>query len=128
MYNGVRLTRSEPAKSTKWNFDTIVIQSPLSSCSGGAAILSRLSGGRRPKELAGLAPPLDAIPDVKLGVEGRPNAGELRPADGCCIIEPGLVRRDGERPPGGSGDDERVDGGPPDPVYFFCVSVNENIA
>jgi hypothetical protein len=40
--------------------------------------------------------------------------------------DPGRARRDGERPPGGNGEDERV--GTPEPVYFFWVSVKEKIA
>lgn len=78
--------------------------------------------------LAGLSPPLP-IPEAKLGVEGRPKVGEeTLPPEGCCIIDPGRARRDGERPPGGSGEEERVGSPMPDPVYFFWVKVKENIA
>lgn len=90
-------------------------------------MLSRLSGGRKPRALAGLNPPL-LIPEEKLGVEGRPKLGEALPVEGCCIIDPGRASREGERPPGGSGDEERVEGTPPEPVNFFCINVKENMA
>jgi hypothetical protein len=78
--------------------------------------------------LAGRSPPLP-IPEAKLGVDGLPKVGEeTLPLEGCCIIDPGLARRDGERPPGGSGEEERVGGPVPEPVYFFWVKVRENMA
>jgi len=121
------LTRSDPAKSTKWNFETTVVHSPGSS-PPSAVTLSRLSGGRKPMALAGLSPPRP-IPEAKLGVEGRPKVGdETLPLECCCIIDPGRARREGERPPGGSGEEERVGGPAPNPLYFFWVKVKENIA
>ena len=65
---------------------------------------------------------------TKLGVEGRPNVGDdtRAPDTGLVYIDPGLASREGERPPGGSGEEDR--GGGPDPVYFFCVRVREKIA
>lgn len=42
-----------------------------------------------------------------------------------AYIEPGRASRDGERPPGGRGEEER---GGVEPVNFFCVSVRENMA
>lgn len=41
-------------------------------------------------------------------------------------MDEGRARRDGDLPPGGNGEEER--GGNPEPVYFFCVKVRENIA
>jgi len=41
-------------------------------------------------------------------------------------MEPGRASLEGERPPGGSGEDDR--GGGADPVYFFCVRVKEKMA
>lgn len=70
------------------------------------------------------------MPDVNVfGVEGRPNVGDTIPlaiGEGPLYIEPGRANLEGERPPGGSGEDER--GGWPEPVYFFWVSVNEKMA
>lgn len=54
--------------------------------------------------------------DAKLGVPGRPKVGEDTLVDGC-IVELGLASLEGDRPPGGRGDDDR--GGGPDPTYFF---------
>ena len=59
--------------------------------------------------------------DAKLGVEGRP-VGD----PGLEYMDPGRANREGERPPGGRGEDER--GGGPEPVYFFCVRVREKMA
>jgi hypothetical protein len=66
--------------------------------------------------------------DTKLGVEGRPNVGDptRAPDAGEEYIEPGLASLEGERPLGGSGEDDR--GGGPDPVYFFCMRVMEKMA
>ena len=111
------LTRSEPAKSTKWNFETTVTHSPPEASPASFAVLFlAISGDRKPSELAGRPP--RAMADWKLGVAGRPNVGEdtLLPPAGP-ITEPGRAIRDGDRPPGGSGDDER--GGAPLPVNFF---------
>ena len=84
-----------------------------------------VSGDKKPSELAG-RPPL-AMAEWKLGVAGRPNVGDAtREAEFWPITEPGRPIRDGERPPGGIGEDER--GGGPLPVYFLCVSVREKIA
>lgn len=84
-----------------------------------------MSGDKKPKELAGRVP--RAMADWKLGVDGRPNVGEetrLPPAG--PMTDPGRAMREGERPFGGRGEDER--GGSPLPVYFFCVSVREKMA
>ncbi len=84
-----------------------------------------MSGDRKPRELAGRV--LRAIADWKLGVAGRPKVGEeTRLPLAAPMTEPGLPMREGERPPGGRGDDER--GGGPLPVNFFCVSVKEKMA
>jgi hypothetical protein len=93
--------------------------SPLSSSAGLSP--------ECPRALAGRSPPPRFIAEAKLGVEGRPFVGELtRAPPGPAYIEPGRVNLEGERPPGGRGDDER--GGGPDPVYFFCVRVREKMA
>jgi hypothetical protein len=65
---------------------------------------------------------------TKLGVEGRPNVGDATrvPDAGVAYIDPGRANLEGERPPGGRGEDDL--GGSPDPVYFFCVRVREKIA
>ncbi len=72
------------------------------------------------------------IADAKLfGVEGRPEVGEATrllagdepPPE---YKDPGRVSLEGDRPAGGSGEEDR--GGCPDPVYFFWVSVKEKIA
>ncbi len=79
-------------------------------------------------ELAGRDPPRP-MADVKLGVPGRPKVGDetlLPAAPPPYIVEVGRARRDGERPLGGRGEEER--GGGVEPVYFFCVSVRENMA
>ena len=118
------LTRSEPARSTKWNFEVTVTHSPLPlpSCPPFRA----MSGDKNPRELAGRLPL--AIADWKLGVPGRPNVGdETRPPGGLePMTEPGRPMRDGERPPGGTGEDAR--GGGPLPVYFFWTRVREKMA
>lgn len=118
----LKLTRSEPAKSTKWNFETIVTQSPLSS----SALVDRSAWC--PRELAGRKPPRPIAVTKLLGVEGRPNRGEAIPlATGEPLyIEPGRANLEGERPPGGSGEEDR--GGWPEPVYFFWVKVKEKMA
>jgi hypothetical protein len=103
--------------------DTIVVHSPPSSSS------CLLSGGRRPRELAGRSPPPRPIATWKLGVDGLFIVGDDTLAFGELPLvynDPGRARRDGERPPGGNGEDERV--GTPEPVYFFWVSVKEKIA
>jgi hypothetical protein len=68
--------------------------------------------------------------EAKLGVEGRPNGGEATRFaagdDPPAYIEPGRTSLEGERPPGGSGEEDR--GGWPEPVYFFCVKVREKMA
>lgn len=59
--------------------------------------------------------------EAKLGVDGRPNVGEearLAAVLGPVIRDPGRARREGERPVGGSGDEDRT-GGAELPVYFF---------
>jgi hypothetical protein len=58
----------------------------------------------------------------KLGVAGLPNVGDATrlPAPAAELpeyTEPGRASREGDRPAGGKGDDER--GGAPEPVYFF---------
>jgi hypothetical protein len=66
----------------------------------------------------------------KPGVEGRPIVGEgarLAADDGPPNIDPGRAKREGERPVGGKGDDERVIG-TDEPVYFFWMSVREKMA
>lgn len=120
-------TRSEPAKSTKWNFETTVTHSPPEASPVSLEAPFRpISGDSKPRELAGRPP--RAMAEWKLGVAGRPNVGEetllLLPAG--PITEPGRPIREGDLPPGGRGDDER--GGGPLPVNFFCISVNEKIA
>ena len=56
--------------------------------------------------------------EAKDGVAGRPKVGlETRFADPPLYWETGRARRDGERPPGGTGVVER--GGGPDPVNFL---------
>lgn len=61
------------------------------------------------------------MPEAKLGVDGRPKVGEdtRLPEDEGGIMELGRARRDGERPPGGKGDEERAEGLGPEPVNFF---------
>lgn len=84
--------------------------------------------------LEGLSPPAGPplpMPEVKLGVDGRPKVGEdtRLPEDEGGIMELGRARRDGERPPpGGRGDEERAGGLGPVPVNFFWVRVREKIA
>ena len=52
-----------------------------------------------------------------LGVPGRPNVGEeMRLPGEPARMEPGRARREGDRPLGGSGEEER--GGGPEPLYF----------
>lgn len=93
----------------------MVIHSPESS-----ALSARVSGGRKPRELAGLSPLPLPMAAWKLGVDGRPIVGDdtLGPVgdDPVLYKEPGRARREGERP-GGRGEEER--GGRPEPVYFF---------
>ena len=118
-------TLSEPARSTKWNLETIVTQSPVSS-----SMLPARSPPIWPRALAGrrLLPLPMAI--AKLGVAGRPIVGEatlLLAGEGPpAYIEPGRASLEGERPPGGRGDEDR--GGCPEPEYFFCVKVREKMA
>ena len=69
--------------------------------------------------------------DAKLGVEGRPKVGEDTPfpeTEGGPpeYMEPGRASLEGDRPPGGKGDDDLW--GCPEPVNFFWVKVRENIA
>jgi hypothetical protein len=104
-------TLSEPAKSTKWNLETTVAHSPVSS-----SMLSRESPERKPSALEGLNPPLP-IADAKLGVGGRPDVDEATEDPAPVYMDPGRASRDGERPLGGRGDDDR--GGGPEPVYFL---------
>lgn len=80
-----------------------------------------------PRALAGRSPPPLDTAVVRLGVDGRPNAGEVTRLEefGPAYIEPGRANLDGDRP-GGSGEDER--GGGVAPVNFFCVRVSEKIA
>lgn len=59
------------------------------------------------------------------GVPGRPRVGELTRGPEA-YIEPGRVSREGERPLGGSGEEERGRGF--EPVYFFWVKVREKMA
>lgn len=117
-------TRSDPAKSTKWNFETIVTHSPPSS--SPPPFRSPVC----PRALEGRRPPPRPIAETKLGVEGRPpkvgDATRLAPAAEDPYMDPGRARREGERPPGGSGEEDR--GGGLEPAYFFCVSVREKIA
>jgi hypothetical protein len=55
----------------------------------------------------------DEIP----GVPGRPNVGEeTRFPDDPARMEPGRARRDGDRPLGGRGEEDRC--GRPEPLYF----------
>ena len=96
--------------------------SPLSSSEGRSVKCPSALDGRKP-------PPLP-MADAKLGVEGRPNVGEatlfpdgVEPPE---YKEPGRVNLEGDRPPGGKGEDDL--GGGPEPVNFFCVKVRENIA
>jgi hypothetical protein len=104
------LTRSEPARSTKWNFETTVTHSPLSS-----SILPLASWC--PRELAGRSILVRPIADGILGVPGRPNVGEeTRFPDGPARMEPGRARRDGDRPLRGRGEEDRCGG--PEPLYF----------
>jgi hypothetical protein len=64
-----------------------------------------------PSALAGLNPPPLPMAAAKPGVVGRPNVGEaalaLLPFAEDVYNDPGRARRDGERPPGGNGDEER---------------------
>ena len=64
-----------------------------------------------------------------LGVPGRaPKVGEDTLLPGPpANMDPGRPMRDGDRPVGGNGEDERV-GAPPEPLYFLCVRVSEKIA
>ena len=71
-----------------------------------------------PSALAGLKPPPLPLAATKLGVDGRPNVGEdTLPPLLEVYNDPGRARREGERPPGGRGDEERGRG--VEPVYFF---------
>lgn len=82
-----------------------------------------------PRALAGRRLLPLPIATAKLGVDGRPIVGEatLLVGEGPpAYIEPGRASLDGERPPGGSGEEDL--GGFPEPVNFFCVRVSENIA
>lgn len=82
-----------------------------------------------PRALLGRRVPPLPIADAKLGVWGRPKVGDATrdPVPVAPLYtEPGRASREGERPPGGSGDEDRV--GEVGPVYFFCVRVRENIA
>jgi hypothetical protein len=96
--------------------------------SPGSSSWLRASPGCRPSALADRIPPPLPLADTKLGVAGRPKVGEdiLAPPAGPEYMDPGRARREGERPPGGSGDEER--GGGPEPLYLFCVSVREKMA
>lgn len=117
----IALTRSDPAKSTKWNLDTTVVHSPAP---GSSSMLKLASGARRPSELAGLSPPR-----VEVGVPGRDGIERRLAGDAGWFanMEPGRARRDGERADVlGSGEVER--GGGPDPANFFCVRVREKMA
>src|SRR5258706_3307691 len=106
----VRLRRSEPARSTKWNLETIVVHSPGPSSSSPPVRCPSAEEGRRPLFIA----------VAKEGVGGRPNGGEptrLAPGE-VEYIDPGRARREGERlPAGGRGEFER--GGAPLPLNFF---------
>jgi hypothetical protein len=62
--------------------------------------------------------------DANEGVGGRPGVGDAVPPP--VNTDPGRARREGERPVGGRGEEER--GGGPDPVNFFCTSVREKMA
>ena len=69
-------------------------------------MLFSLWGIRSPTILEGLSPPAGPslqMPEVKLGVDGRPRVGgDTRlPEDEGGIMELGRVRRDGEWPPAG---------------------------
>jgi hypothetical protein len=81
-----------------------------------------------PSALEGRNVPPLPIADTKLGVGGRPNVGD----DTLALVlvdeytEPGRARREGERPFGDNGEEER--GGGVEPVYFFWVRVSEKIA
>jgi hypothetical protein len=75
-------------------------------------MLSRESPERIPIALAGLRPPPLPRAEANPGVDGRP-ATVLEPV----YIDPGRASRDGDRPPAGSGEEER--GGGPEPLYFF---------
>lgn len=108
---GTILTRSEPARSTKWNLETTVTQSPFSS-----SRLPRASW--YPSELAGRSILVRPIAEGILGVPGRPNVGEeTRFPDEPARIEPGRARRDGDRLLSGRGEEER--GGRLGPVCFL---------
>ena len=62
-----------------------------------------------------------------LGVPGRPNVGEETRLPGePARMEPGRARREGDRPLGGSGEEER--GGGPEPLYFRWTRVKEKMA
>jgi hypothetical protein len=80
-------------------------------------MLSRDSPERLPSALEGLKPLPLPIAEAKLGVAGRPNVGDATVFPAPVYVDPGRVNRDGERPPGGSGEEER--GGGPEPVYFL---------
>ncbi len=56
---------------------------------------------------------------AKLGVDGLPKVGDatLEVLGPPWYTDPGRAKRDGERPLGGKGEDER--GGAPEPVNFF---------
>lgn len=105
------LTLSDPARSTKWNFETTVTHSPESSPPPVDFSLVW------PRALDGLSPPLP-IAAAKLGVEGRPpRVGEEALPLGL-YTELGRASLEGDLPPGGRGEEER--GGTfREPVYFF---------
>ena len=111
------LTLSEPAKSTKWNLEVMVIHSPVSS----SRLFALPSEECEPRALDGRRPPPPRlIADWKLGVGGRPNVGEDTRVDPVELVlnwcETGLARREGDLPLPGTG---VVDlGGGPEPVYL----------
>lgn len=116
-------TLSDPARSTKWNLDTTVTQSPSPPGVAGSAV-SR-SAWWKPRELGGLRLLpwiLDLfIAEPKLGVPGLPKVGEETLFEEPAIMDPGRASRDGDRPgpPGGSGEDDRGGGRGFEPTYFF---------
>jgi hypothetical protein len=108
------LTRSLPARSTKWNLDTTVVQSPLPSSTSGLR-------GRIPRELAGLMllPFARDMAAAKLGVGDRPKVGEeTRVAGDPACIDPGRISLEGD-PFEGMGELLPVRGGELEPENFF---------